>query len=103
MEKRFGMIEPFQHIQPENLQFEDQLVWLKPIKEILGVEDHLIVTNNRTRKPKYKTAIVGFGTLLDWTPNTGEAGKFFRRVFVEVEGGLPAAEVLPGVRIAKCK
>jgi len=97
------MREAFNLIQESNLQYEDTIVWLKPIKEIVGVIDKIVTAKTRNRKPSSKTPIVGYGVLFDSTPNNGCRGHFFRRIFIESADGISPSEVLPGVSVEKCK
>lgn len=92
-------MEPYRLVQHDALQYEDRIVWIKPV---IGVKEKIITTRSRNRKPGIKN-IVGYGILFDETPNNGQPGQFFRRVFLLDETGPPPDKVLPGVSLDKCK
>jgi hypothetical protein len=94
------MREAYRQVQENAYQYEDQIIWLLPIKQITGVREKIITTSNRTRKPK--GPYVGYSTLYPETPNMGHSGKFYRRVFILDLMGLAPDKVIPGVSFAKC-
>lgn len=93
------MIEGFRQVQENAYQYEDQIIWL--LKDITGVREKIIVTSNRTRKPR--GPYIGYSTLYLETPNMGRPSRFFRRVFILDPEGLAPDKVIPGVRLDKCR
>ena len=95
------MREAYHQVQENAFQYEDQIIWLLPIKQITGVREKIVTTSSRTRKPR--GPYVGYSTLFPETPNMGRPSKFYRRVFILDPMGLAPDKVLAGVSFAKCK
>ncbi len=84
--------------QPNPLQYEDQIVW---IKESVGVREKIVLVKNRARRIAAKGGkVVGYSILMAETPPDGDK-MFKRRVFFEDENGIAPSKILPGVRIEK--
>jgi hypothetical protein len=80
------------------LEYEVEVVWLKRIRDIIGVSELILKCKNRNKPPKIK-GLVGFTVLDPKTPNCGEPHTYIRRAFVETEGGPSPNVVLCGVTL----
>lgn len=98
------MREPYK-LQSRGIEYEDVIVWLLPLKEIVGVKEKVIVTRHRGRKPKLRGpgVLVGYSVLMEGAPNNGTPGCFVRRQFILDPDGLAPDKLFPGVSLDKCR